>query len=121
MTLDREGVEGFVSEWPYSLARNSSTRLSCEGIYVHLQRGIVVPDETLLVTIPVDVGALPCVRRLAPWAGVTNLVRVSGWRCSGCRMVTPTTISSAKRHVRDCSGLGDDGALRALRPARTPT
>ena len=97
LTLDRKGVEAFVLSGRIP-RQEFVKRLSCEGLTC-VYDGIVVPDETLLVSVPVDVGALPLpsceVLAAALGCEVTNLVRVSGGGAPDAEMETPTTISSA--------------------------
>ncbi len=97
LTLDRKAVEGFVLSGRIP-RQEFVKRLSCEGLTC-VDEGIVVPDETLLVTIPVDVGALaPSSCEVPPAAVgcvVTNAVRVSGGGAPDAEMETPTAISSA--------------------------
>ena len=50
--------------------------------------GAVVPEDTLIVTFPVDV-------LLSEPGSVTNLVRVSGGGAPGASVSTPTTISKS--------------------------
>jgi uncharacterized repeat protein (TIGR01451 family) len=95
LTLDRRGVEGFVLSGRIP-RQELVKRLSCEGLTC-VYEGVVVPDETLLVTIPVDVGALAlpsCKVPAAPVVCVANLVRVSGGGAPDAEMETPTAISS---------------------------
>ena len=81
LTLDRAGAGGY-AETP-SL---TDVPLSCV-LATCTYTGVVIPDETLIVTIPVDVESG------AP-ASVTNMVSVSGGGAPGASVSTPTTISS---------------------------
>ena len=87
LTLDRAGIEGFVLAG--RLRRQEFTRpLSCEE-FTCVYEGAVVPDETLVVIVPVDVELMA-----APL--VDNVVRVSGGGAPDASMVTPTAIGTEK-------------------------
>jgi hypothetical protein len=82
LTRDRAGVEAFAQ------TPKVEVPVGCEGLTCTYS-GVVIPDETLIVTVPVDVELLA-----AP--EVTNEVRVSGGGASDATMRTPTTISSGE-------------------------
>ncbi len=85
LTLDRLGVEGFVLGGRVR-RQELSTPLTCENVTC-VYNGIVVPDETLVVTIPMDV-------ELMAGPVVDNMVRVSGGGAPDASTVTETTISA---------------------------
>jgi hypothetical protein len=85
LTLDHAGAEGYESSGRES-HRVKGAALSCEGLTCTFSRN-VIPQETLVLTIPVDV-------ELKGPATVTNVVRVSGGGALDATMSTPTTISS---------------------------
>jgi len=87
LTLDHTGAEGFESRGKRE-RQVSGALLSCEGV-VCTFTGKVVPQETLIVTFPVDV-------ELTVPTSVTNVVRVSGGGAPDASMSTPTAISSAE-------------------------
>ena len=94
LTLDRAGIEGFVLRGK-GQEQELKTSLSCEGLAC-IYGGSVVPDETLALTIPVDVSASPppsCAVPVTATSCVTNLVRVSGGGAPDATMETPTVIS----------------------------
>ena len=95
VTLDRAGVKGFVLSG-HLREKELVTPLSCEGLTCAYE-GTVVPEETLLVTIPVDVSASPpssCEVPAPATSCVTNVVRVSGGGAPDATMQTPTVIGS---------------------------
>ena len=95
VTLDRAGVKGFVLSGRLR-EKELVTPLSCEGRTCTFE-GTVIPEETLLVTIPVDVAASPpssCEVPSAATGCVTNMVRVSGGGAPDATMQTPTVIGS---------------------------
>jgi hypothetical protein len=65
--------------------------------------GAVVPDDTLILTFPVDVSASAA-------SSVTNVVRVTGGGAPDAAMATPTTISEAPASF----GISPGGATTAL-------
>jgi hypothetical protein len=93
LTLDRAGVDAFAR------APNSKVPLSCEGLSCTYS-GVVIPDEALVVTVPVDVepaqalGAPSCEVPAGAVSCVTNEVRVSGGGAADASMRTATTIGS---------------------------
>jgi uncharacterized repeat protein (TIGR01451 family) len=89
LTLGRAGVEGFVL---HGTGRNQalSTPMRCEGVTC-VYAGAVIPEETLVLTIPVDV-------ELATEPVVTNLVRVSGGGAPDATVETPTVISGERAY-----------------------
>jgi hypothetical protein len=75
--------------------------------------GVVVPDDTLIVTVPVDVSASPlhsCEVPATATSCVTNVVRVSGGGAPDAAMETPTTISSTPASF----GVSSGGATAAF-------
>ena len=87
LTLDRAGAEGF-AETPSVSAFGARVPLSCV-LSTCTYAGTVIPDETLIVTIPVDVESG------AP-ASVTNVVSVSGGGAPDASVSTPTTIGTQR-------------------------
>ena len=85
LTLDRAGVEGFALRGR-SERQELGTPLSCEGVRC-VYEGEVVPEEALVLTVPVDV-------ELVAAPTVDNVVRVSGGGAPDATMETPTVISS---------------------------
>ena len=85
LTLNRAGVEGFVLSGRL-LRQEFVTPLECEGLTCTYQ-GAVLPDETLEITVPVDV-------ELVARPEVENVVRVSGGSAPDATVVTPTAISA---------------------------
>ncbi len=87
LSLDHRGAEGYeLSGKEHHQEKGAA--LSCEGVTCTFS-GVVIPDETLVVTFPVDV-------ELKEPGAVTNLVRVSGGGAPSESMSTPTTISSTQ-------------------------
>jgi uncharacterized repeat protein (TIGR01451 family) len=78
------------------------TALSC-GVRTCTYGGVVVPDDTLVLTFPVDVS------ETAP-ASVTNVLRVHGGGASDGEMDTPTAISASPAGF----GIAPGGATTAL-------
>lgn len=75
--------------------------------------GVIIPDDTLLLTFPVDVASsLPpsCDVPAGATSCVKNVVRVSGGGAPDASMSTPTTISSAEASF----GISPGGATTAL-------
>jgi uncharacterized repeat protein (TIGR01451 family) len=93
LTLDRTGVEGFVLRGK-GQEQELKTPLNCEGLTC-VYTGSVVPDETLALTVPVDVSNSPPRSCEEPETAscVTNVVRVSGGGAPDATMETPTVIS----------------------------
>jgi hypothetical protein len=60
--------------------------------------GVVVPDDTLIVTVPVDV--------LGSLSSVTNIARVSGGGAPDAFMRTPTEIYDTRAEARERTGFG---------------
>ena len=89
LTLDRAGVEGFVLAGRLA-AQEFTTPLSCQG-RTCVYNGVVLPDETLVMTIPVDV-------ELQAAPVVDNLVTVSGGGAPDASMVTATEVSAEQAH-----------------------
>ena len=99
LTLDRAGVEGFVLRGK-GQEQEFKTPLSCEGLTC-VYEGLVVPDETLALIVPVNVSASPppcTVPSVKASSCVTNLVRVSGGGAPDATMETPTVISTEPAH-----------------------
>ena len=94
LTLDRAHAEGYVPvPSPFFGARGAS--LSCGGVTCTFS-GRVVPEGTLVVTIPVDVASSPppsCAVPAGAVSCVKNVVRVSGGGALAASMQTPTVIS----------------------------
>jgi uncharacterized repeat protein (TIGR01451 family) len=93
LTLDRQGATGFELKGGAGVGGvpgygEEGTHLSCEGLTCTFS-GVVIPQETLFVTIPVDVAA-------GEAETVTNVVRVSGGGAPEASVSTPTAISSTK-------------------------
>ncbi len=75
--------------------------------------GVVIPDQTIHFTFPVDVAASPrpsCPVPAGAVSCVTNVVRVSGGGPADASMSTTTTISSAEASF----GISPGGATTAL-------
>ncbi len=93
VTLDPAGAEGYeVREQAKGAA------LSCSGRTCTFS-GVVIPEESLAVTIPVNVGTSPPASCQAPAGAVscvTNVVRVSGGGAPDASMSTLTAISSTR-------------------------
>ncbi|MGA9316031.1 MAG: hypothetical protein WBV77_15545, partial [Solirubrobacteraceae bacterium] len=85
ITLDETGAEGFELVNKGSESDSLGTPLSCEGASCTFS-GSVVPEEMLLVRIPVDVN-------LTSEQTVTNVVHVSGGGAPDAFMRTPTLVS----------------------------
>jgi uncharacterized repeat protein (TIGR01451 family) len=85
LTLDRAGAEGYEPRGKTE-RRERGVALSCVGLTCTFS-GVVIPDETLVVTIPIDV-------ELTEAATVTNVVRVAGGGAPDASVSTPTTIGS---------------------------
>ena len=83
LTLDRAGVEGHLEGGKLE-AQQSVATLACEGLTCTFA-AVVIPQQTLVVTVPVDVQS-------SEPATVTNLVRVSGGGAPDATMSTPTSI-----------------------------
>ncbi len=84
LTLDPAGVVAF-AQTPVS---KNKVPLSCEGVTCTYS-GVVIPDETLVLTIHVDV-------ELTAAPVVDNLVTVSGGGALDASMVTPTAVSGER-------------------------
>jgi uncharacterized repeat protein (TIGR01451 family) len=80
LTLDHVGVVGFVRT-----PAKGDVPLSCEGLTCTYS-GAVIPDETLVLKVPVDV-------ELRESSTVVNVVRVAGGGAPDAAMETPTMIS----------------------------
>ena len=94
LTLDGTGVKGFVLGGR-GREKELVTPLSCEGLTC-VYKEEVAPEETLLVTIPVDVAEAMVPSCAVPAGAVscaTNVVQVSGGGAPDARMETPTVIS----------------------------
>ena len=93
LTLDRQGATGFELKGGAGVGGvpgygEEGTHLSCEGLTCTFS-GVVIPQETLFVTIPVDIA-------VGEAQTVTNVVRVSGGGAPEASVSTPTTISSTE-------------------------
>ena len=88
VTLDPAGAEGFELAPSNEEIAEHGAPLSCEGLTCTFS-GVVAPDDTLVLTIPVDV---------APLAEqtVTNVVHVSGGGAPDAFVRTPTLISARR-------------------------
>jgi uncharacterized repeat protein (TIGR01451 family) len=96
VTLDPAGVVGFAQ----TPQLEKSVPLTCE-LTTCTYSGKVIPDETLVLTIPVDVAesppsscAIPVAEASSAEGCVMNVVRVSGGGAPDGVMQTPTVISS---------------------------
>jgi uncharacterized repeat protein (TIGR01451 family) len=87
LSLDHTGAKGFESRGRIE-RQEPGTALSCEGVTCTFS-GKVIPQETLIVTFPVDV-------ELTEPTSVTNVVRVAGGGAPDVSVSTPTAISSAE-------------------------
>ncbi len=100
LTLDYTGAEGYELPAEGGRTLGKGAPLACEGLVCTFS-GSVIPDETLIVTIPVDVSVDPPSSCEVPAAEigsatscVTNVVRVSGGGAPDATMETPTVVSS---------------------------
>jgi hypothetical protein len=93
LTLDHAGAKGFELASPHGTEgipghAQEGAPLRCTGLTCEFS-GRVIPDETLVLTVPVDVG-------LKVPATVVNVVRVSGGGAPDASVSTPTTISATE-------------------------
>ena len=88
VTLDHRGAEGFElgNNGADGRVDEAGTRMSCVGVSCTFS-GAVIPQEMLLVKIPVDV-------ELTTEQAVTNVVHVSGGGASDAFVSTPAMVSS---------------------------
>ena len=91
----------------------TGTKLTCI-INSCAYTGAVAPDDTLTLTIPVDVSAGPfsdtCEVQAEAAGCLTNVIRVSGGGAPGASMSTPTAISSTPAGF----GISPGGSTTAL-------
>jgi uncharacterized repeat protein (TIGR01451 family) len=85
ISLDEAGAQGFELANHVTEYDELGTPLSCEGVSCTFS-GSVVPEEVLLVRIPIDVN-------LTSEQTVTNVVHVSGGGAPDAFMRTPTLVS----------------------------
>ncbi|HTC60921.1 MAG TPA: hypothetical protein VK691_12505 [Solirubrobacteraceae bacterium] len=85
LRLDHAGVSGL--DHTVGESRNVGTPLSCEGT-VCTYAGVLIPEQTLTMTVPVDVEA-------GAGSSVTNVVTVSGGGAPDGIVSTPTRISDS--------------------------
>ncbi len=91
VTLDHKGAEGFELHNPGTRTDEPGTRMSCDGASCTFS-GVVVPEEMLMVRVPVDVelgGA-----ELGGEQTVENVVHVSGGGAPDAFVRVPTVLSS---------------------------
>jgi hypothetical protein len=100
LTLDHAGVEGFALR-SSGVRQELGTPLSCEDLTC-VYAGVVIPEETLVLTIPVDVEDTT--------RTVDNVVTVSGGGAPDASMVTPTAIGFEQPHF----GIAPGSATVAL-------
>jgi hypothetical protein len=108
------GAAGAAGEDELAASHNGGvgSQLSCV-LRTCTYSGVVVPDDTLVMSFPVDVATSPppsCAVPAGAQSCVTNAVRVSGGGAAGAGIQTPTLISATPAGF----GIAPGGASSAL-------